>query len=395
MTLLVSPANRLRNAGEYYFARKAEGLRQLRARGLDVINLGIGSPDLTPPHAVIESTVRSLQSETSHGYAPYRSTPELRKAMAEFYGRAYRVQLDPERHVLPLLGSKEGILGVSLAFLNPGDGVLVPNPGYPAYSSVASLVGANPRPYDLSAESGWWPDFEALERTDLSGCKLMWVNYPHMPTGTAGSRDLFERLVDFGRRKRILICHDNPYGLVLNRDAPLSILSSDPSFDVSLELNSLSKSFNMAGWRVGMCLGSEEVVNAVLQVKSNIDSGMFLSVQAGAVTALSSSDDWLDARNAIYARRRELVWRLFDLLGFTCDANQVGLFVWAKAPDSLSDVEAFLNALLESAHVCLTPGFVFGTNGLRYARASLCVSEVRLEEALQRVERFKSDWGRA
>lgn len=393
--MMIPPASRLKNVGEYYLSRKLEEIRQLRARGIDVINLGIGSPDLPPPPEAIDAASRALRSGHDHGYAPHRSTPELRRAMAEFYARTYGVELDSEKHVLPLLGSKEGILYVSLAFLDPGDGVLVPNPGYPVYSSVASLIGARVHTYDLVDTNGWLPDFDALEKADLRGCKLMWVNYPHMPTGTPGDLELFDRLVQFGRRKQILICSDNPYGLVLNREAPRSILSSDPSMEVCLELNTLSKAFNMAGWRVGMCLGSADVVNAVLQVKSNVDSGMFLPIQAGAAQALASPDKWHDDRNEVYARRRHLLWRIFDRLGFSYARDQVGLFVWAKAPDAVGEVDAFLDDLLATAQVFLTPGFVFGSNGRRFARASLCAPEETLTAALDRVERFAAARGRA
>lgn len=383
--MIVAPAARLNDVGEYYFSQKLEVIRQMRLAGHDVINLGIGSPDLAPSQPAIEAAARALRSEKNHGYASYRGTPELRRAMAEFYGRAYGVKLDPETEVLPLLGSKEGILYVSMAFLNPGDKVLVPNPGYPAYSSVSSLVGARIVHYDLKEECGWLPDFDALESLDLSGCKLMWVNYPHMPTGKAGSAELFRRLVDFGRRKRILVCNDNPYGLVLNRDKPQSILSFDPGKEVAVELNSLSKSFNMAGWRVGMFMGPKDAVDAVIQFKSNVDSGMFLAVQAGATEALSSPESWHQARNDLYRERREIVWKIFDRLGFAYDRDQVGLFVWAKAPESVPDVGRYVDELLDKAHVFLTPGFIFGSNGKRYARASLCAPQATLALALKRV----------
>lgn len=386
--MIVQTADRLKNVSEYYFARKLEVIRQMRLAGQDVINLGIGSPDLAPSPKTIDAAITAIRSEKNHGYAPYRSTPELRKAMAQWYARTYGVTLDPDNEVLPLLGSKEGILYLSMAFLNPGDAALVPNPGYPAYSSVTSLIGARILPYELSEKNGWLPDFEALEKTDLSGCKLMWVNYPHMPTGTAGSAELFKKLVEFGKKKRILICHDNPYSEVLNRDAPMSILSADPKRECSLELNSFSKSFNMAGWRVGMLMASKEVVNSALQVKSNVDSGMFYPIQAGAIEALNNPKSWHEERNRIYSKRREIIWKIFDRLGFVYDQSQVGLFVWAKAPDKIKDVEAFVDDVLDKAHVFLTPGFIFGTNGNRYARASLCAPENTLAEALKRVEAY-------
>ncbi len=380
-------ADRIGNAGEYYFSKKAAEIRKMTELGLDVINLGIGSPDLVPGAEVIAAATRALNDDKSHAYAPYRSTPWLRQAIAEWYARTYSVSLDSEKQVLPLLGSKEGIFYVSMAYLNPGDCVLAPNPGYPAYTSAATLSGAEVKYYDLTERNQWLPDFEELEKADLKNCKLMWVNYPHMPTGTPASRELFEKLVAFGRRKGILICNDNPYSLVLGAGRPLSILEADPEAGTSLELNSLSKSFNMAGWRVGMLVGAEETVNAVLKVKSNVDSGMFLPVQAGAARALSATEQWHRERDAVYGKRRSFVWKIFDALGFKYSREQVGLFVWAKAPDQVAGVEQFLDRLLNEAHVFITPGSVFGSNGSRYARASLCAGEERLLEALARIER--------
>ena len=386
--MMIPKAKRLERVGEYYFSAKLEQIRQMRAAGTDVINLGIGSPDLAPSEAAISAATASLHSDASHGYPSYRSSPELRAAMAKWIGETYGVGLDPATEILPLLGSKEGILYASLAFLNPGDRVLVPNPGYPAYAAVAELIGAEVIYYDLSEKTGWLPDFEALERADLSRCKLMWVNYPHMPTGTSASAELFRRLVEFGRRKKILIGNDNPYGVILNREPPRSLLAEDAAKEGVFELNSLSKSFNMAGWRVGMLLGSAALVDAVLQVKSNVDSGMFLPVQAGAAAALANPSAWHAARNKVYAERRRVVCQIFDALGFTYTTDQVGLFVWAKAPDSVPDVAAFVDRLLEEAHVFLTPGFIFGSNGKRFARSSLCARTPLLEEALRRITRW-------
>ena len=381
----VRPADRLLQVSEYYFSKKLEQIRQMRASGSDVINLGIGSPDLFPVGTAVNAAVTSLQSEKSHGYASSRSTPELRKAMADWYARTYKVNVDPASQVLPLLGSKEGILYLSLAFLNPGDQVLIPNPGYPAYSSVASLIGAQPVYYDLCEGGEWYPDLEDLNKRDLSRCKLMWVNYPHMPTGKRASAEVFKNIIEFGREKNILICNDNPYGLVLNREAPLSLLTQDPGLEVGVELNSLSKSFNMAGWRVGMILASKVVIDAVLQVKSNVDSGMFLPIQAGAIAALEVDESWHLGRNEVYRERRKIVWSIFDQLGFHYDREQVGLFVWAKAPESVLDVEGFVDQLLDRSHVFLTPGFIFGTQGRGYARASLCAPVEVLREALHRL----------
>jgi LL-diaminopimelate aminotransferase len=387
--MIVQLADRLKSVQEYYFSRKLEEIQSMLNSGIDVVNLGIGSPDLVPPAVAIESAKAALQVESSHGYASYRSTPDLRKAMSDWYTRTYQVKLDPAIEVLPLLGSKEGILYLSMVLLNPGDQVLVPNPGYPAYASVANLLNAKIIYYDLKEENGWLPDLEALSKIDLSACKLMWVNYPHMPTGTATTLDFFKKLIAFAKQQKIYLCNDNPYGLVLNETPPLSLLSADPHFEVSGELNSLSKSFNMAGWRVGLFAGAQDVVNAVLQVKSNVDSGMFLPIQKGAASALAVSDEWHQARNATYRTRRNLIYQIFDHLGFTYATDQVGLFVWAKAPDHVVHVESYLNRVLHEAHVFLTPGFIFGSNGERYGRASLCAPAERLKLALQNLKGFQ------
>jgi LL-diaminopimelate aminotransferase len=383
-------ADRLNNVGEYYFSQKLEEIRVMRSQGRDVINLGIGSPDLMPPQAAIAAATASLAGEKSHGYASYRATPETRRAMADWYLKTYRVKLNPETEVLPLLGSKEGILYLSMALLNPGDSVLVPNPGYPAYAGVAALLGAKVIYYNLTGENGWLPSFDEIEKQDLSRCKLMWVNYPHMPTGTSCDENLFSKLISFGKKNRIRVCNDNPYGLVLNRKIPQSILSADPEMEVSAELNSLSKSFNMAGWRVGMFMGASQLVNATLQVKSNVDSGMFSAIQAGAAAALAVSDSFHQERNQVYEERRELVWKIFDRLGYVYARDQVGLFVWAKAPDQVSDVAAHLDQVLKKSLVFLVPGMIFGSNGNRYARSSLCAPQATLIEALKRIEKFKS-----
>lgn len=381
-------ADRLAHVQEYYFAKKLEYVQQMRNRGLDVVNLGMGSPDLPPPDTAIATAVAAIQQPTSHGYSSYRSTPELRTAISQWYQSCYGIDLEPAHEILPLLGSKEGILYLSMALLNPGDAVLVPNPGYPAYTSVTQLLGAKVMYYDLTDDNDWLPDLAQLENMDLSRCKLMWVNYPHMPTGKVGSLDLFQKLVTFAKSKNLLICNDNPYGLVLNETPPLSILKADPQKEVSCELNSMSKSFNMAGWRVGMLLGCKELVEAVLQVKSNVDSGTFLPIQKGAIEALQIDESWHLERNHIYARRRELVLQMFDLLGFSTRRDRVGLFVWAKAPDSIADVPSFLDRILDEAHVFLTPGMIFGSNGNRYARAALCAPEATIQKALERIKDF-------
>lgn len=384
--MIIAPAERLSQIGEYYFSKKMDAIRSMQLSGLKVVNLGMGSPDLTPAQEVLQTTVQAVQNPKNHGYPSYRSSPELRRAMAQFYERVYGVHLNPDKEVLPLLGSKEGILHVSLAFVNPGDKVLIPNPGYPAYTSVAALLGAKICYYDLLEKNNWQPDWAALEAMDLTGAKLMWMNYPHMPTGASASDELFTKAVAFARKKKLMICHDNPYGLVLNVEAPKSILKFDPQHEVTLELNSLSKSFNMAGWRIGMMMASEQVVDTVLQVKSNADTGMFLALQQGAVTALGLSKEWHDARNETYRQRREVIWQIFDLLGFKYNRKDVGLFVWAKAPDHIPDLVQYLDRLLDKALVFMTPGFVFGSNGERYARASLCVPVDLLQEALARIQ---------
>lgn len=387
--MIIKPANRLKQVGEYYFSKKIEEIRQMRLAGNDVINLGIGSPDLSPSDETIAATITALHEAKNHGYSPHRSSPDLRNAMADFYRSRYAVTVDPVKEILPLLGSKEGVFYLSMAYLDPGDTVLVPNPGYPAYSSAALLSGAKIHYYDLTEENHWLPDLKALERScDLKNCKLMWINYPHMPTGKRADFEVFRKLIEFGKRHQILICNDNPYGLVLNQEAPISFLSpecGDPEMKISAELNSLSKSFNMAGWRVGMLVAASSVIDTVLQVKSNVDSGMFAPVQVGATAALKNSDQWHQERNTIYRERREIVWKIFDLLGFRYDREQVGLLVWAKAPESIRDVSEYCDRVLEKAHVFITPGLVFGSNGARYARSSLCAPVEVLASAQTRI----------
>ena len=386
--MIVQVAKRLQFVQEYYFSSKLEQIAKMRASGFDVINLGIGSPDLLPPAEALTRAVEAINIPTSHGYASYRSLPELRQAMSQWYQKTYEVRVDPDKEVLPLLGSKEGILYLSMALLNPGDKVLVPNPGYPAYGSVANLLGAEIINYDLTEENGWLPDLEKLRRSDLTNCKLMWVNYPHMPTGQVGNKQFFDELVEFARDKKIQLCNDNPYSLILNKTTPLSLFKSDPKMEVSAELNSLSKSFNMAGWRVGMFMGSADLVNAVIAVKSNVDSGMFVPVQKGAVEALKASAAWHEERNETYFDRRKHVWEIFDLLNLKYSKDQVGLFVWAKAPDEITDVTEYVDKILSDAHVFLTPGMIFGSNGKRYIRASLCAPVEILIKAKERIREF-------
>jgi len=382
-------ADRLGEIDEYYFSKKLDEVRKLKAQGIDVINLGIGSPDLAPSKNTMDAAIKAIQNEKNHGYAPYRSSPELRKALSSWYQKLYDVRLDSESEILPLLGSKEGILYASLAFVNPGEKILIPDPGYPAYTSVTRLIGAQVETYDLLSENDWLPDFRQLEKKDLKNCKMMWVNYPHMPTGRRADKKTFLDLIDFASSRNILLCHDNPYSLVLNQEKPLSILQFDPKMETCIEFNSFSKAFNMAGWRVGMAAGHQKVINAILQVKSNVDSGMFAGIQAGAIAALDNSETWHKERNEIYQERRQIVFQIFDTLNFKYDPKQVGLFVWAKAPDSVSDLGVFVDQLLYEAKVFLVPGFIFGSNGKRFARSSLCATAENLKEALSRVKAWK------
>ena len=384
MDLIIPTADRLKEVGEYYFSKKLEEVRKLRASGADVINLGIGSPDLMPSKTTIKAATESLLRPESHGYPTSRATPELRLSIAKWYRELYSVNLDKDDNILPLLGSKEGIMFISMAFLNPGDGVLIPNPGYPPYGNVAKLVGARPVYYDLKEDKSWQPNFEELEKK-AQGVKLMWVNYPNMPTGERSTPDLFQKLIAFAKRNKILVCNDNPYSLILNPE-PLSLLKFDSNLEVALEMNSWSKAFNMPGWRAGMVLGSKPAIDAILQVKSNVDSGMFVPIQAGATEALLNSQEWHRERNETYLARRKIVFAIFDHLGFQYNADQVGLFVWAKAPSAINDLAKYLDRILYEAHVFLVPGFIFGTNGAAFARSSLCQPVEILNKALQRIQ---------
>ncbi len=384
-TSKIQPANRVNSVSEYYFSKKLKEIAALNAAGKNIISLGIGSPD-KPPHAnTIETLCADSRKSDTHGYQPYIGIPELRQAFAEWYKKWYRVELDSQKEIQPLIGSKEGILHISLAFLNPGDGVLVPNPGYPTYSSVSKLAEANTIPYDLCEANGWQPDFDALEKLDLSNVKLMWVNYPNMPTGADASIELFQKLVDFGKRHGIIIVNDNPYSFILN-DTPLSILSIEGAKDICIEMNSMSKAHNMPGWRIGMLATNAQFVEWILRVKSNIDSGMFRPLQTAAVTALNSPKEWYDSMNSIYRSRRTIAEKIADALGCTFDKKQVGMFLWAKIPDNIADSGALADKVLYDARVFITPGFIFGDNGKRYVRISLCATEEKLNEALQRIQ---------
>ncbi|WP_047419125.1 pyridoxal phosphate-dependent aminotransferase [Cellulophaga sp. Hel_I_12] len=380
---MITTADRLKTVEEYYFSRKLREVRGLMAEGKPIINMGIGSPDLAPSSAILEAMQQAVLDEGAHQYQSYQGLLEFREAIVDFYAKNYGVSLNALNEVLPLMGSKEGIMHISLAFLNPGDEALIPNPGYPTYSSVTNLIGAIPKLYDLTEENAWFPDLEALEQQDLSKVKLMWLSYPHMPTGAKASKLQLKALVDFAIRNQILLVNDNPYSFVLNEE-PTSILSVEGAKEVALELNSLSKTFNMAGWRVGMVLGNEAHINAVLKVKSNMDSGMFYGIQKGAIAALKSGQDWFIEFNTIYKKRQQLLFQLVDKLKCTYDKNAVGMFVWAKLPESSESSEVFIDKILYEKSIFITPGTIFGSNGEGYIRFSLCVTEEKIKEAIDR-----------
>jgi len=380
---MMKAAKRLDTVQEYYFSKKLREVRGLMAAGKPIINMGIGSPDLQPPAKVLEAIQNSLHDASAHKYQSYQGLPELRNAISNFYKNKLSVVSDPENEVLPLMGSKEGIMHISMAFLNEGDKVLIPNPGYPTYTSVTKLVGAEPLFYNLSAANNWQPDFKELESQNLSEVKIMWVNYPHMPTGTNALTETFEKLVAFGKKHDILIINDNPYSFILN-DTPKSILQVDGAKEIALELNSLSKTFNMAGWRVGMVLGNQKYINEILKVKSNMDSGMFYGIQKGAIEALGLSDSWFLEQNKIYTERRNLIWQLADKLDCVYDRNSTGLFVWAKIPAGKKSEEV-TDAILYGKDIFITPGTVFGSQGEGYIRFSLCVSSTIIKKAISRI----------
>ena len=376
-------ADRLHTVEEYYFSKKLREVNALKAAGAPIINLGIGSPDLAPPKAVITAITDSLSDVSAHKYQSYQGLPALRLAMANFYKAHYNIVLNPQNQVLPLIGSKEGIMHISMAYLNQGDAVLIPNPGYPTYTSVTKLVGATPVFYDLNATSNWQPDLVSLEATDVSKVKLMWINYPHMPTGTLGDKKILKGLVDFAKKNEILLINDNPYSFILNNQ-PSSIFNIEGAEQVCLELNSLSKTFNMAGWRVGMLTGAKAHLDNVIKVKSNMDSGMFYGIQKGAIEALNSSKNWFSDLNLIYSERRKLIWELATALNCTFETNTSGMFVWAKLPTGLKS-EAFIDKILHDYHLFIAPGTIFGTNGEGYIRFSLCAPSETIELAIKRV----------
>ena len=380
---MIKPAERLDTVQEYYFSKKLREVRGLVAAGKPIINMGIGSPDLQPPAQVLEAIQGSLNDVSAHKYQSYQGLPELRRAISVFYKNKFSVDTNSENEILPLMGSKEGIMHISMAFLNEGDKVLIPNPGYPTYTSVTKLVGAEPLFYNLSDATNWQPDFKKLEAQDLTSVKIMWVNYPHMPTGTNATLETFQKLVAFGKKHNILIINDNPYSFILN-DKPISILQVEGAKDIALELNSLSKTFNMAGWRVGMVLGNANYINEILKVKSNMDSGMFYGIQKGAIEALQLSDDWFLSQNKIYEERRSLIWQLADKLETTYSKNATGLFVWAKIPEGKKS-EEITDSVLYDNDIFITPGTIFGSQGEGYIRFSLCVESEVIKEAISRL----------
>ena len=388
-TTQIVPAKRVSEIQEYYFSRRLREVAQLNAQGADIISLGIGGPDRPPHSSVISTLADEAAKPGNHSYQPYVGIPQLRQAMADWYNRWYGVTINPDTEIQPLIGSKEGILHVSLAFLNPGDGVLVPNPGYPTYTSVSRLAQAEIFNYDLTEEGGWMPDFDALERLPLDRIKLMWINYPHMPTGTPASLELFEKIVAFGKKHNIVIAHDNPYSFILN-EKPLSLLQVDGARDIAIEMNSMSKSHNMAGWRVGMLASNPTFINWILKVKSNIDSGQFKPLMLAAVKGLEVDKDWYDEVNATYASRRKVAEEIMSALNCTFDPRQKGLFLWGRIPDNEASSESLADRVLYEGRVFITPGFIFGSNGDRYIRISLCATEENMRKALDRINKMNN-----
>ena len=381
----IKPAERLSLVSEYYFSRKLKEVAQMNAEGKDVISLAIGSPDMPPSEKTISKLCEVAQRPDSHGYQITMGIPELRQAMADFYKRWYDVDLDPSKEILPLIGSKEGILHVTLAFVNPGEEVLVPNPGYPTYTSLSKILGAKVVNYDLMEENGWQPDFNQLEKMDLSRVRLMWTNYPNMPTGGNARMETYRKLVDFARRHNIVVVNDNPYSFILNKQ-PMSLLQVEGAKDCCIAFNSMSKSHNMPGWRVGMCIANPTFISWILRIKSNIDSGTFRGIQLAAAEALANDDEWHHEANIeTYARRRQYAEQIMDILGCTYDKNQVGMFLWGKIPEKYADSEELTELVLHKARVFITPGFIFGSKGQRYIRISLCANESVFAAALQRV----------
>lgn len=381
----ITVSERLTGIGEYYFSQKLREIDELNKQGKKIINLGIGSPDLPPHLDVIEVLQEEAAKPNTHAYQNYKGSPVLRNAIAGFYKTWYGAYVNPDSEILPLIGSKEGIMHICMTYLNKGDEVLIPNPGYPTYSSAVTLAGGKCVEYELKEENNWEPNFDFLETTDLSRIKMMWVNYPQMPTGKQASVELFEKIITFGKKYNILICHDNPYSFILN-DKPISLLSVEGAKEVAIELNSLSKASNMAGWRVGMMVGAKERIDEVLRFKSNMDSGMFLPIQLAAAKALSLDKEWYQQLNAVYAERRELVFQLLEVLNCSYDKRQVGMFVWAKIAPGYKDGYKLSDEILYNKNVFLTPGGIFGSNGNEYIRTSLCAKKAVFEEALERIK---------
>ena len=389
-TYSIKPADRLSQVTEYYFSRKLKEIERLNAEGKDIISLAIGSPDMPPSQATVDKLCEVARQAGAHGYHPTSGTPELRQAMAGFYKRWYGVDIDPQTEVQPLIGSKEGILHITLAFVNPSDKVLVPNPGYPTYTSLSKILGAEVVNYNLREDDGWQPDFNELESMDLTGVRIMWTNYPNMPTGAPARMETYKRLVSFARRHNILIVNDNPYSLILN-EKPLSLLQVEDAKDCCIELNSMSKSHNMPGWRVGMCVGNRQFIQWILKIKSNIDSGTFRGIQLAAAEAYNNDDAWHHQSNVeTYRRRRHLAEAIMQELCCEYDKGQVGMFLWGKIPARYANAEELTEKVLHDARVFITPGFIFGSNGERYIRISLCAKDERMEEALRRIKECKT-----
>ncbi len=381
----IMPANRVGNIQEYYFARKLKEVAALNKQGMDIVSLGIGGPDRMPAENVIDTLCAAAKQPDAHSYQPFGGLPELRQGYADWYKAKYGVDINPDDELQPLIGSKEAVLHVSLTFLNPGDGVLVPNPGYPTYTSASKLAEAEIYTYDLTEENEWQPDFDALEKLPLDKIKLMWLNYPHMPTGAKARRQTFERAVDFARCHGIVLVHDNPYSFILN-DNPMSLMQVPGAKDVAIELNSLSKSHNMAGWRIGVLVSNPEFVNWFVKVKSNVDSGQFKPAMLAAIEALKADNDWYKQINDTYAERRAIAEQIMTALGCTFDPKQSGLFLWGRIPESIDDVEQLTDHVLHDCRVFITPGFIFGSNGRRYIRISLCATPDKMHEALKRIK---------
>ena len=389
-TYSIKPADRLSQVTEYYFSRKLKEIERLNAEGKDIISLAIGSPDMPPSQATVDKLCEVARQAGAHGYQPTSGTPELRQAMAGFYKRWYGVDIDPQTEVQPLIGSKEGILHITLAFVNPGDKVLVPNPGYPTYTSLSKILGAEVVNYNLREDDGWQPDFNELESMDLTGVRIIWTNYPNMPTGAPARMETYKRLVSFARRHNILIVNDNPYSLILN-EKPLSLLQVEGAKDCCIELNSMSKSHNMPGWRVGMCVGNRQFIQWILKIKSNIDSGTFRGIQLAAAEAYNNDDAWHRQANVeTYRRRRHLAEAIMQELCCEYDKGQAGMFLWGKIPARYANAEELTEKVLHDARVFITPGFIFGSNGERYIRISLCAKDERMEEALRRIKECKT-----